>query len=159
MATPENEKRTPVFDWITGEFKTDLQGRVVTVTEAEAVAQIVLKAQQTVRGVYLIYGNMEEPELDHTYGSDAENVLQAGDISEDVRIDELKRAAEESVLYDPWILAVEDIEIKRRKDLTGQEGFLLPATDHIDVDEVYASFTVQHIFGSTRIEGVNITDG
>lgn len=158
MAVTDEEKRVPVFDWQRGDFLLDLQGSVVTVTQAEAVEQIVIKAQQTVRGAFLIYANLDDPTLDHVYGNDAASILTAGDLPDDVRMDELKRAAEESLIYDPWITAVEDIVIKRRSEVTADDGFVL-SDDPAPGDEIYASFTVQHIFGATRVEGVNLSNG
>jgi hypothetical protein len=108
----ESEKRTPVFDWEIGDFKTDPQGRIVTVTEQEAVEQIAIKAVNTVRGVFLIYGNVDDEDLDHKYGSDVQNVLRAP-ISEDLRLEELKRAVREALIYDPWVEDVYDVEVTR----------------------------------------------
>mgnify|MGYP000884157014 CR=1 FL=1 len=152
----ENEKRSPVFDWDAGDFVMDPQGNVKTVTGSEAVVQIVLKAQQTVRSMYLIYADIDNPDRSHTYGNDAFHVLRAGDLSEEARISELERAVNESLIYDPWITAVEDIDIKRRKDLTGDEPYVPAEGDHVNADEVYASFTVLHIFGESRVEGVTL---
>lgn len=150
----EYEKRTPVFDFEAGDFVTDLQGRVVTVTEAEAVVQIALKALQTVRGVWLIYANSEDDARDHTYGNDTLNVMRAPGLSEKARLSEIERAIKEALIYDPWITRVTDIRIKRRKDLTGNEPYIPAGGDHVNIDEVYASYTVHHIFGTTEIEGV-----
>lgn len=148
----EYEKRTPVFDFEAGEFVTDLQGRIVTVTEEEAVVQIALKALQTVRGVYLIYGNLEDDSRDHTYGNDTENVLRAPGLSDAARIAEIERSIKEALIYDPWITKITDLQVKRRRDLTGKEPYIPAQGDHIKTDEVYASFTVHHIFGTTEIE-------
>lgn len=134
----EYEKRTPVFDFEAGEFLTDLQGGVVTVTESEAVVQIALKALQTVRGVYLIYANTDDEARNHTYGNDTLNVMRAPGLSEKARIAEIERAIKEALIYDPWITKVTDIRIKRRKDLTGKENYIPAQGDHVNIDEVYA---------------------
>lgn len=143
MAT-EAEKKTPVFDWHNGDFLRDPKGKIVTVTQEEAVEQIVIKAQQTARGLFLIYAHPEEPELDHTYGSDAWDILNNNNkaLSEEARISELKRAFKEALIYDPWITDVVDIVIER-----------------LGTEEAEASFTVKHIFGETTVKGVSIANG
>jgi len=152
----EQEKRSPVFDWETGEFVQDLQGNVATVTEGLAVEQIVIKALQTVRSVYLVYADVENPERHHTYGNDTFYVLQAGELSEEARLSELERAVEECLVYDPWITGIQDLQIKRRNQLAGDEPYVPAAGDHIKTDEVYASFTVLHIFGESSVEEASL---
>ena len=49
--------RVPVFDFDTGEFVTGLDGTVKTVTGSEAVGMIAVKAEETERGVFPVYGD------------------------------------------------------------------------------------------------------
>lgn len=155
MATPDNEKRTPVFDWQAGDFAVDLQGKQLTATVDEAVKQIVLKALQTDRGFFLIYENLEDEELDDAYGSDVADIATRAELPEDVRLDEIKRAIKEALIYDDWITDVYDIVLTRRRDsktITNEDG----TVTEIATDELYADLTVNHIFGTTSLEGVNV---
>lgn len=155
----EDEKRTPVFEWIDsesgefyGEFKTDPQGKVVTVTETEAAQQIVVKAMQTARGVYLIYANVDEPELDHKYGNDSWDILTRRNLTEETRIDELKRAIREAVIYDPWVTDVTDIKVGRSPENLESDNPMEPK-----IGAAYASFMVHTIFDSNvEVQGVNL---
>lgn len=171
----ESEKRTPVFEWIkdengeyVGDFKLDPQGNIVTVTEQQAVEQIVIKAQQTARGVFLIYADLDNEELDHKYGNDAQDILTRPDLPEAVRIDELKRAVREAIIYDPWITDVYDIIISRDPDATvDQLEALNPLLQKKETpkgekqyDAVYGRFKVSTIFDTeVVIQGVNLTNG
>lgn len=138
----EREKKTPIFNWETGEFMTDLSGRIVTVTEEDAVKQIILKAQQTIRGAFLIYADADEPENDHTYGNEAQDILTTRDLSDEVRISELERAIKESLEYDPWIEEVYEIQIQR-----------------MGTDEAEVSFWVRTIFDTEiEVEGVDFNN-
>ena len=140
MAVPENEKRTPIFDWQRGEFVTDLAGNVATATEEQAVEQILIKAQQTARGLYLIYADVENPENDHKYGSEVMEVLTQRELSEEVRLSELERAITEAIIYDPWVTEVYDVVATRK-----------------GTDEVQASLTVRTIFDNeVQLQGVTI---
>lgn len=144
MATAENEKRTPVFNWEVnqegvpyGDFKTDPQRRVVTVTGQEAVEQIVIKAQATARGVYLIYADPENTGRNHKYGNDAFEIL-GKDLAEEVRISELQRAIKQALIYDPWIKDVTDITVSR-----------------LGTEKATADFTVKTIFDrEIEVKGV-----
>ena len=49
--------RVPVFDFDTGEFVTGLDGTVKTVTGSEAVGMIAVKAEETERGIFPVYGD------------------------------------------------------------------------------------------------------
>lgn len=62
--------RVPVFDFDTGEFVIGLDGTVKTVTGSEAVGMIAVKAEETERGVFPVYGDFENEEENHVYGSD-----------------------------------------------------------------------------------------
>jgi hypothetical protein len=142
----KDERITPVFDFSAGEFVTDTQGNVVTVQGAEAVEQIIIKAQATARGVYLIYAHPENKALHHKYGSDVHLILTTQNITDEVRESELKRAIREAILYDPWIKDVGNITLSKEKD---KEGVVMN----------YASFTVKTIFDKEiGIEGVLLND-
>lgn len=143
----ESDKRSPVFDWEAGDFVKDNQGAVKTVTEGEAVIQVAMKALNTVRGVYLIYANVDDEDLNHKYGNDTENILKQ-DISEEVRISELKRAIYEALIYDIWITDVYDITVSREPDgvQIGKE-----------IDAAYLSCKLSTIFDKDiTLDGVNL---
>lgn len=106
----EFERRSPVFDWEIGDFVRDTTGNVVTVTEGQAVEQILIKALQTARGVDLIYANLEDEDLDFKYGSDIPRVIRDHDISREVKEDEIRRSIEEALIYLDWVESVDDIE-------------------------------------------------
>lgn len=133
MAT--DNRKTPVFDWEAGEFVTDIQGRVQTATGAPAVEQIVLKAQQTVRGAFLIYA--ADPEMPgsphHAYGSDVDNI-RISDLSDGAKLSEMERAVAEALRYDPWITGVRDVNVQR-----------------VGTDAAEITATVDHIFGSDSV--------
>lgn len=155
----DHEKKTPVFDWIAGDFATDLQGQTVTATGEAAVKEVVVKALQSERGLFLIYADVENSENDHIYGSEVAEIMTRADLPEDVRIEEIKRAIKETLIYHEWINDVYDIVITRRTDgtktITNTDGSLT----EIGIDEVYADFWVKHIFGTSYMEGVNVYNG
>lgn len=144
MATTENEKRTPVFNWYVdqrgipyGEFLVDPSGRVVTATEREAVEQIVIKAQATARGVYLIYADPENEENNHKYGSDVFEILRQ-ELPESVRKSEVERAIKQALIYDPWVTDVVDLVVS-----------------NLGTEEATADFTVKTIFDrDIEVKGV-----
>lgn len=147
----ENEKKTPVFDWTAGDFKRDVRGGIVTVTEQEAAVEVILKALHTKRGLYLIYASFDE-DLDHKYGNDTWDILANQQISDEVRTDEVKRAIEEALIYDPWITGVYAIQVTR--DHKTLQDFQKRS---LEIDAVYASFKVSTIFDrELAIEGVII---
>lgn len=142
----ESDKRSPVFDWEKGDFVKDNQNAVATVTGSEAVKQITLKALNTVRGIYAIYADLEDPDLHHKYGSDVESVLRQN-ISEDFRIEELRRAVVEALVYDPWILEVYDVDVSRVPD-SGLQG---------EAAAGYISLKIRTIFDTEiNLEGVEL---
>lgn len=142
MAVPAKEKKSPVFDWEAGEFKIGLNNAVEVATEERAVEQVVIKALQTWRGVYLIYANVDQAALDHAYGSDVRNVLAASGLSEETRISELERTVREALIYLDWINAVYDVEINRQ-----------------GTDEATATFKVGTVFDDEQlVEGVNLSN-
>jgi hypothetical protein len=110
----EFEKRSPVFDWVLGDFARDPGGNVLTVTEGAAVEQIIIKALQTPRGFFDIYGNLEDEDLDHKYGHDIVDILRDHTVSRSVKEDELKRAIEEALVYMDWIESVENTEFSTK---------------------------------------------
>lgn len=138
----EYQKKTPAFDWEKGDFATDPQRRVITVTEEQAIEQIILKALQTQRGIFLIYADPENEDNDHKYGNDSRAIL-AADLSDDARISELQRAVKEAIIYLPGVLEVFDISVARQ-----------------GASDVTASFKVKTIFDRVyEFEGVNLTNG
>ncbi|MGP9042096.1 DUF2634 domain-containing protein [Cytobacillus kochii] len=106
----EFERRSPVFDWEKGDFALDPGGNVITTTEGPAAMQIILKALQTTRGVFAIYANLEDEDLDHKYGSDIPDILRDHSISLSVKEDEIKRAIEEALVYIDWVSSVDNVE-------------------------------------------------
>lgn len=124
--------KTPIFNWDLMEFEV-VNGRVTTAVDEEALKQIAIKAQQTARGIYLIYADTDTPELNHKYGSDAHAVLTRGELSEDARISELKRAVKEAILYDPWVVAISDVKVYTEADKKGKKMY-------------YADYTLITIF-------------
>lgn len=143
----DKDKRVAVFDYEAGDFLRDDQKAIVTVTEGEAVEQIALKALSTVRGVFLIYADVENPDLHHKYGNDTEHV-QRRDISDEVKLSEFKRAIYEALIYDPWITDVYEINVSR--DAVGvQQG--------LEIDAAYVSLKLSTIFDKDiTLEGVNL---
>jgi hypothetical protein len=134
VASKDNRK-TPVFDWQRGDFATDLTGRVVTATGTPAVEQIVLKAQQTIRGLFLIYA--ADPEVTdskgHSYGSDVDNIRNS-DLPTAAKLSELERAVMEAVIYDPWVNDVSDISVTNQ-----------------GMDEGLITATITHIYGTDTV--------
>jgi len=136
----ESEKKTPVFNYDVGEFEVDTQGNVVTATGDKALLEIIIKAEGTERGIYLIYADTEDPELDHKYGTDSIDVLLRKNLTEATRISEVKRAIKDAIIYDPWIEDVNDIAIQK----LALGGYL-------------SSFTINTIFDTKiNVEGVAI---
>jgi len=138
MATILANKKSPVFDWLTGEFATDINGKVLVVGAMEAAEQIIIKAEQTTRGRFRIYANPDNAALHHKYGNDASIILTRPDITDATRLSELRRAVREAIIYDPWINDVVDIVIARQ-----------------DANDVYVVFTATTIFDKeVTVEGV-----
>ena len=138
MATEYKDKKTPVFDWLTGDFATDINGRVLVATGQAAAEQVIIKAEQTTRGRFTIYANPDNALLNHKYGNDASITLTRPDITDDVRLSELKRDVKEAIIYDPWVKDVVDIVVARQ-----------------DANDVYVVFTAKTIFDKeVTVEGV-----
>jgi hypothetical protein len=131
---------TPVFDWKTGDFAVDAQGRVKTASGNYAVEQIVIKAQQTVRAAFLIYADPDDEENDHKYGSEAKDVILRRELSQEARNSELQRAVKEALIYDPWVLEVYDVTVYQQVE----NG----------VTKDYVDFKLQTIFDEINLEGV-----
>ena len=125
--------RTPVFNWDKLDFEIQ-QNKVVTASDEEALQHLIIKAQQTARGVYLIYADTENDALNHKYGSDAFEIITQADLSDDARISELKRAIREAIIYDPWVVDVGDVEVYKETDKESK------------VVMWYADYTVKTIF-------------
>ena len=120
-----NDLRVPVFDFDTGEFVIGLDGVVETVTGSQAVGVIAVKAEQTERGVFPVYGNFEDEEENHIYGSDVKAYGICGEYPEDVRLSEVKRAAEEAIAYDPWVVSVDSVTVEKGEDKEGRPCFIV----------------------------------
>ncbi|MGG0702967.1 DUF2634 domain-containing protein [Bacillus inaquosorum] len=108
----EFERRSPVFDWNRGDFALDPGGNIMTVTEGAAAKQIIIKTLQTTRGLFPIYANLEDDDLDHKYGSDVSEILRDHTLSQAIKEDEVKRAVEEALVYLDWIESVDNIEYR-----------------------------------------------
>lgn len=133
----DDTRITPVFDWINGEFVRDAQGNVLTAAGFEAVQQVIIKAQQTPRGEALIYADLDNPDINHKYGSDVQATLRS-DLDDAAKLSELKRNVRDALIYDPWITDVSSVTITRAGT------------------EITADFEAEHIYGSSKIEGVSI---
>lgn len=145
---------TPVFDWELGDFKRDPQGKVVTAAREEAVIQVAIKALQTARSRHMIYYDLEDPDQHDKYGNEIHDVLTATDLDEEARIDELKRAIREALIYHEWIDDVYDITISRDPKEVGQD--LQPK----EIDGVYASFWLKTVFDQEiYLQGVDLNNG
>lgn len=136
-------RKVPAFDWDKLEFVTGPGGTIKTFTGQEAAAHVAVKAQQTQRGKYLIYGNMENPSANHIYGSDVHDILVRQELTKAVRTSELERAASEAITYDPWITEIRDISVYEQADTGG-------------VTRLYEDMTLVTVFGDVRLEGVPI---
>lgn len=119
------EMKVPMFDFDKGEFVTGLNGAVLTATGSRAVGIIAVKAEQTERGVFPVYGDYEDEEENHVYGSDVKAFGICNDYPQDVRMSEVRRAAEEAIAYDPWIESVDDVTVEEGKDLNGNACFIV----------------------------------
>lgn len=48
-----------------------------------------------------------------------------GDYPKDVRLSEVKRAAEEAIAYDPWITSVDSVSVEEGEDKNGTPCFIV----------------------------------
>jgi len=137
-------KKTPVFDWSKMEFKRDLNGSVKTGTGNVAVEELFFKAQQTRRGVYLIYANQDDPDQHHKYGNDLLNVIRSN-LTGGVKESEIKRAVKEAGIYLDGVKDVFNIEVIKN-EFNGRK---------IDLDEVYIKAVITTIYDDKLpIEGI-----
>lgn len=144
MPVQMSEMRVPIFDFEKGDFAIGGNGQVLTATGSLAVAQIAIKAEQTQRRKYSVYGDYEDPTRNHTYGSDVLNIAEREDLPEAVRQSEMERAAEEAISYDPW---VEEVTTTTYYQEIADDGTV---KDMIDV-------TLTDVFGgSIDVKGVEI---
>lgn len=138
-----DERKVPVFDWDKMEFATGIGGVVQTVQGNDAVAQVVIKAQQTQLGKYSVYADFEDETLNHIYGSRVSEVVLRKDIPEAVKLSEAEREAREAIIYDPWVEDVTDVKAYSQIDKDG-------------VTRYYLDMTVETIFGGKiSLQGVN----
>lgn len=138
------ELRVPVFDFDTGEFVIGLSGNVKTVTGSEAAGIIAVKAEQTERGAFPVYGDYEDEDENHVYGSDAKAFGICGDYPKDIRMSEVKRACEEAIAFDPWIDSVDSVEVIEGTDKSGNPCFIA----NIEFTDIFRN--------SVLVEGVEV---
>lgn len=138
-----DERKTPIFDWETGEFATGIGGVVRTATGLEAAAQVVQKAENTQLGKYAVYGDLEDLTKNHVYGSQVHEIAVRKDLPEAVRLSEMEREAREAIIYDPWVTDVTEATAYSQKD-------------EDDVVRYYINLTVETVFGVISAQGVKI---
>lgn len=136
-------RKVPVFDWASMDFATGIGGTILTATGKEAAVQVAVKAQQTQRGKYSIYGDIEDTARNHIYGSDVQDILVRQELTEAVRVSEIERVTREALIYDPWIDDVTNISIYRKTDTNG-------------VTRLYEDMTLITVFGELQLQGVAI---
>ena len=119
---------------------------VQTVQGDDAVAQVVLKAQQTQLGKFSVYADFEDETLNHIYGSLVHDVVVRNDLPEAVKLSEAEREAQEAILYDPWVKDVTDVKAYSQKDKD-------------DVVRYYLDMKVETVFGGTiSLKGVYLNE-
>lgn len=104
-------KKTPVFDWATGQFALGVGGTVKTATDAEAVAMIAQKALNTQLGKYSVYADYEDFSKNHIYGSRVHDIAVRRGLPEAVRLSEIERETKEALRYDPRIKEVTSVSV------------------------------------------------
>jgi hypothetical protein len=137
------ELKSPVFDWDAGDFAT-IAGGVRAAQHGDAVAQVIIKAQATPRGIYPIYARPDDQTLDHKYGSDVADILTRRELTEEARVSELKRAIVEAIQYDPWVLEVLDVNVYQDKD------------DDSGESAYFADYKVRTVFDTVAMKGVKL---
>lgn len=156
MATAIKDKKTPVFDFKTGEFMTDDHGRILTTGGILGAVVVIMKAQQTPRATHPVYRNAINTRLNHKYGNSAWHILTRPDLTEEVRLSEMKRAMREAILYDPWVLEVYNMSIVRR---SVNERPVRDGSKQTPVDVLDTEFTVRTIFDEElTVRGVVYND-
>lgn len=139
-----DERKAPVFDWDKMDFATGIGGVVQTAQGNEAVAQVVIKAQQTQLGKYNVYANFEDETLNHIYGSRVHEVVVRKDLPEAVKLSEAEREATEAISYDPWIKSVTNVKAYSQVDSDGETRY-------------YLDMIVETVFGGNlSLQGVKI---
>lgn len=140
----ESELLVPVFDFDKGEFVVGLDGNVKTVTGSEAAGMVAVKAESTERGVFPVYGDFEDEDNNHVYGSDVKAFGIQGDYPKSVRMSEMKRAAEEAIAYDPWVESVDEVTVTEGTDKSGNDCYIID----IEFTDIFQN--------SVLVEGVEI---
>lgn len=121
-------KKTPIFDYETGQFVTGPGGTIATATGSDAVAIIAEKALRTQLGRYPVYANYEDITKNHIYGSRVHDVAVRKDLPEAVRISEIERETKEALRYDPRIKEVVSVSVYKQKDENGEYCFYTDVT-------------------------------
>lgn len=139
-----DERKVPVFDWDKQEFVTGIGGVVQTAQGNEAVAQVVLKAQHTQLGKYSVYGDLENVDLNHIYGSRVQEVVVRNDLPEAVKLSEAEREARDAIIYDPWVKDVTNVKAYSQKENDNEVRY-------------YMDMTIETVFGGTlSLQGVKV---
>lgn len=140
----ENELLVPVFDYELGEFVVNPDGSVKTVSGSEAAGHVALKAESTERGVFAVYANYDDEDENHIFGSDVKAVGITTDLPEAARMEEVKRAAEEAIAYDPWVESVDEVTVTKGVDKNGKPCFIID----IEFTDIFAETVI--------VEGVEV---
>lgn len=139
-----DERKVPIFDWDKMDFATGIGGVVQTAQGNEAVAQVVVKAQQTQLGKYNVYADFEDETLNHIYGSRVHEVVVRKDLPEAVKLSEAEREATEAISYDPWVKSVTNVKAYSQVDSDGETRY-------------YLDMIVETVFGGNlSLQGVKI---
>lgn len=112
-------RKTPIFDYDTGEFALGVGGTIKTAVGADAVLHIAQKALNTQLGKHSVYGNFEDFTKNHIYGSRVHDVAVRKDLPEAVRVSEIERETEEALKYDPRIKQVVSVGVYTDRDENG----------------------------------------
>jgi hypothetical protein len=154
MATALTDKKSPIFDFSTGEFVTDASGKVLSTTGILASVPVLIKAMQTPRGRFSIYRNSVNTRLNHKYGNSAWHILTRPFLSDAVRLSEIKRAMADAIKYDPWVKEVYNVQVVRRTTKDPLDPKDKGYSDVLDFE-----CTVRTIFdGELTIRGVVYND-
>lgn len=139
-----DERKVPVFDWDKMDFAIGIGGVVQTAQGNEAVAQVVVKAQQTQLGKHNVYANFEDETLNHIYGSRVHEVVVRKDLPEAVKLSEVEREATEAISYDPWVKSVTNVKAYSQVDNDSETRY-------------YLDMIVETVFcGNLSLQGVKI---
>lgn len=124
-----------VFDYDAGDFAVDGLGAIQVVEDSQAVAHAAMKALHTERGKYEIYGNQDNEELNHKYGTDATDIVIRAGLPGDVVDVELKNAVHEALIFDPEIKSVDVSSVTRVNDgieVTAQISTIYDTTETVE---------------------------